>query len=34
MKRDWTLAATGLAESVLTFGAVFATLLCVRRSAR
>ncbi len=27
MKRDWTLAASGLAESVLTFGAVFATLL-------
>ncbi|MGZ5082831.1 MAG: cation:proton antiporter domain-containing protein, partial [Usitatibacter sp.] len=27
MKRDWTLAATGLAESLLTFGAVFATLL-------
>ena len=27
MRRDWTLAATGLAESVLTFAAVFATLL-------
>ncbi|HEY4998821.1 MAG TPA: cation:proton antiporter [Usitatibacter sp.] len=27
MKRDWTLAATGLAESLLTFGAVFATLV-------
>ena len=27
MKRDWTLAATGLAESLLTFAAVFATLL-------
>lgn len=27
MMRDWTLAATGLAESFLTFGAVFATLL-------
>src|SRR5436853_1340329 len=27
MKREWTLAASGLAESVLTFGAVFATLL-------
>jgi Kef-type K+ transport system membrane component KefB len=27
MKRDWTLAATGLAESFLAFGAVFATLL-------
>jgi Kef-type K+ transport system membrane component KefB len=27
MKRDWTLAASGLAESLLTFGAVFATLL-------
>jgi Kef-type K+ transport system membrane component KefB len=27
MKRDWTLAATGLAESILTFCAVFATLL-------
>ena len=26
MRRDWTLAATGLAESALTFGAVFATL--------
>jgi hypothetical protein len=27
MKREWTLAATGLAESLLAFGAVFATLL-------
>jgi Kef-type K+ transport system membrane component KefB len=27
MKRDWTLAASGLAESALTFAAVFATLL-------
>ena len=27
MTRDWTLAATGLAESFLTFGAVFATLI-------
>ncbi len=27
MRREWTLAATGLAESTLTFGAVFATLL-------
>ena len=27
MKRDWTLAAAGLAESLLTFAAVFATLL-------
>ena len=27
MKRDWTLAASGLAESLLTFCAVFATLL-------
>jgi Kef-type K+ transport system membrane component KefB len=27
MRRDWTLAATGLAESLLSFGAVFATLL-------
>ena len=27
MKRDWTLAAAGLAEALLTFGAVFATLL-------
>ena len=27
MKREWTLAATGLAESFLAFGAVFATLL-------
>jgi Kef-type K+ transport system membrane component KefB len=27
MKRDWTLAATGLAESLLTFAAVFAVLL-------
>jgi Kef-type K+ transport system membrane component KefB len=27
MLRDWTLAATGLAESLLTFGAVFATLV-------
>ena len=27
MRRDWSLAATGILESVLTFGAVFATLL-------
>jgi Kef-type K+ transport system membrane component KefB len=27
MKRDWTLAAAGLAESLLTFAAVFATLM-------
>ena len=27
MKREWTLAATGLAESLLSFGAVFVTLL-------
>ena len=27
MKRDWSLAASGIVESVLTFGAVFATLL-------
>src|SRR5258706_14105486 len=27
MERDWTLAASGLAESFLAFGAVFATLL-------
>ncbi|MEO7741581.1 MAG: cation:proton antiporter [Usitatibacter sp.] len=27
MRRDWTLAATGIVESVLTFGAVFAVLL-------
>ena len=27
MKRDWTLAASGLAESMLTFGAVFAVLV-------
>ena len=27
MKRDWTLAASGLAESFLAFGAVFATLM-------
>jgi Kef-type K+ transport system membrane component KefB len=27
MKRDWTLAASGLAESLLTFCGVFATLL-------
>src|SRR5476649_2897367 len=27
MKRDWTLAATGLAESLLTFAAVFGSLL-------
>jgi Kef-type K+ transport system membrane component KefB len=30
MKRDWTLAVTGLAESVLSFGAVFAVLLAFR----
>ena len=29
MKRDWTLAASGLAESALTFGAVFAALVAV-----
>jgi Kef-type K+ transport system membrane component KefB len=33
MKRDWTLAASGLAESLLTFGAVFATLLAFDFSA-
>src|SRR4029077_20779138 len=27
MKRDWTLAASGLAESLATFGAVFAVLV-------
>jgi Kef-type K+ transport system membrane component KefB len=27
LKRDWTLAATALAENALTFGAVFATLI-------
>ncbi len=27
MRRDWTLAATGVAESALTFAAVFATLV-------
>ena len=27
MRRDWTLAATGIAESALTFGAVFWTLV-------
>lgn len=27
MKRDWTLAASGLAESLLSFGLVFATLV-------
>src|SRR5258708_36905618 len=27
MKRDWTLAVSGLAESLLSFGAVFATLM-------
>ena len=27
MKREWTLAAMGLAESLFTFGAVFATLV-------
>ena len=27
MRRDWSLAATGIAESTLTFGAVFAVLL-------
>jgi Kef-type K+ transport system membrane component KefB len=32
MKRDWTLAVSGLAESFLTFGAVFATLLAFRFS--
>jgi Kef-type K+ transport system membrane component KefB len=30
MKRDWTLAVSGLAESALTFAAVFATLLAFR----
>jgi Kef-type K+ transport system membrane component KefB len=29
MKRDWTLAVSGLAESVLSFAAVFATLLAL-----
>ena len=33
MKREWTLAATGLAESFLAFGAVFATLLWLDVSA-
>ena len=27
MKRDWSLAATGMVESALTFGLVFATLV-------
>ena len=27
MRRDWTLAATGLAESAASFGAIFATLV-------
>src|SRR6478752_3898615 len=27
MKRDWTLAAMGVAESFISFGAVFVTLL-------
>jgi Kef-type K+ transport system membrane component KefB len=30
MRRDWTLAVTGVAESVLSFAAVFATLLAFR----
>jgi Kef-type K+ transport system membrane component KefB len=30
MKRDWTLALSGLAESVLCFAAVFAVLLALR----
>lgn len=30
MKRDWTLAVSGLAESGLTFAAVFATFLALR----
>ena len=29
MKRDWTLAASGAAESFLTFGAVFASLVAL-----
>ena len=29
MRRDWTLLASGLAESTFTFGAVFATLLAL-----
>jgi NhaP-type Na+/H+ or K+/H+ antiporter len=33
MKRDWTLAATGLAESLLAFFAVFAVLLAFEFSA-
>jgi Kef-type K+ transport system membrane component KefB len=33
MKREWTLAAMGLLESLLTFGAVFATLVWLDLSA-
>lgn len=33
MKRDWTLAATGLAESLFTFCGVFATLVAFEHSA-
>ncbi len=33
MKRDWTLAAAGFAESLLAFVAVFATLLALRLRA-
>jgi hypothetical protein len=33
MRRDWTLAASGLAESLGSFGAVFATLLAFNFSA-
>jgi Kef-type K+ transport system membrane component KefB len=29
MRRDWTLAVTGIAESLFSFGAVFATLLAL-----
>jgi Kef-type K+ transport system membrane component KefB len=32
MRRDWTLAATGVAESVLSFFAVFAALVALRFS--
>jgi Kef-type K+ transport system membrane component KefB len=33
MRRDWTLVASGLAESLASFGAVFATLLACNFSA-
>ena len=32
MRRDWTLAATGIAESTLSFAAVFAALVALRFS--